>query len=199
LAELDKVAVEFDWLDLPLTARETGGWIIADNRKLLFSSTLLENYLVAFAEFGLPKKLLLVGGTGNYGNRAISISLRGWAKIEFTEDPNRYEPRRSEAILQYIHDNWYYKREDIPWFRQRLPDVRTVGVDKSGERLKPDVGDSLLKLGDEVAREWQNHEYAIHGRDWDFSLDRSPYDKDNMERALARAMSLGNNVGPSGK
>lgn len=180
--------MEFDWLDLPTQARTTGGWLIKDNRKYLYASTLLECYLVAFAEFGLPKELLLVGGTGVVRRQETSTLLRGWEKLKFVGDPNIHEPGKSEAVLQYVHDNWYFKRDEILWFQERLPDVKIVGVQKEGESVKLEVKNSeLFGLGDEAARDWQNKEYQLHGREWNSSIDGSPYSKVNMERALARA------------
>ena len=188
LAELEKVAVEFDWLDIRPDARECGGWLVIDDRRYLYYSPLLEDYLVAFAEFGLPKELLVVGGTKEVRLHEAREPFRAWKTIKFTEDPLKDEPPKSKAILQYVHDNWYDKREDSSWFRERLPDVRIVGIQKTGECLvRDDVGSlELSLLADEAAREWQKNEYDVHGREWDFSVDGSPYDKKHMEKALRK-------------
>ena len=163
-------------------------WLLVENDRLLYSSPLLENYLAAFAEFGMPKELLVVGRTAEARLQDWSRQLRGWKKIKFVEDPNVDEPRKSEAVLQYIQDSQYYQREDVSWFRGRLPDIKIVGAEKDGESSKPDWEDpELLILGDQVASEWQKKEWKVHGRDWDTSIDGFPYEKAHMENALGRA------------
>lgn len=160
-----------------------------DNHRYLFSTLLLESYLELFAEFGPPKELLVVAGNGEAPD-ITSSRLPELKKIGLSEDPYIHESRKSEGILQYIHDNWYYKREDVSWFRERLPDVKIVGVKTDAETWSfRGEGPKLLALGDETARYWQNMEYELHGREWNFDIDGSPYGRDNMNKALAGAKS----------
>ena len=187
LGELDRIAVEFDWLDLPPEAGETGGWLVGNNSKLLYSSPLLGGYLAAFAEFGRPQELLIVGRNGEGRLQQNFERLRGYESIKFVEEPKLYDVQKSKAVLKYIHDSWYYMTEDISWFRERLPDVRMATVER-GELLHMARPDSqLFASSNQIAREWQKREYDLHGRDWNFSVDGSPYDKHHMEKAMRKA------------
>ena len=135
--------------DLPPQIQETGEWLVMNNHRFLFTSPQPGNYVAAFTEFGRPKELLIVGGNGEVRLQQNSTQLKGWEKIEFVEHSNSYEPQKSEGILQYVNDNWYYMTEDVLWFRERLPDVRIVSVKKEGESLRKDQqGSQLLILAD---------------------------------------------------
>jgi hypothetical protein len=187
LAQLDRIAVEFDWLDLSSQVWANGGWFGPSNRRYLYSSSLLKTYLETFAEFGRPKELLVVGRNGEGRERDSQSRSTGWEKIEFIQDPYAYEEGRSERILQYIYDHWYYKRDDVEFYKGNPPDVKIVGVKKT-EPIWKAAGDDpkLLALGDEIARCWQKMEYELHGREWESGIDGSPYNQANMEKALAR-------------
>lgn len=139
----------------------------------------------------------MVAGNGEAPD-ITSPQLPELKRIGFSEDPYTHVSRKSEGILQYIHDNWYYKREDVSWFRKRLPAVTIVGVKTDAESWNfRRAGSKLLAKGDETARQWQIMEYNIHGREWNFDIDGSPYDQENMDKALARAKSSGHLASPN--
>ena len=121
---------------------------------------------------------------------AFSKTSNGYEAMRassFVEEPKLYDIQKFKAVLKYIHDSWYYMTEDISWFRERLPDVRMATVER-GELLQMARPDSqLFASSNQIAREWQKREYDLHGRDWNFSVDGSPYDKHHMEKAMRKA------------
>jgi hypothetical protein len=189
LAEVARVAVEFDWLDLPSEARLRGGWIVVGDRRYLHSSLQLDSYLAAFGLFGLPKEVLIVGGTrSEAGNSDSLIQATAWKTITFGRDPNINEPRKSDVVLQFMHDSLYYRRGDFAWFGGELPNIKIVSAERTGE-VSRDTQSSResLNLAVELAEEWRSKEYNLHSRAWDSEHDGCPYDKENMVAALRRA------------
>lgn len=95
-----------------------------------------------------------------------------------------YDPRSIEGVCLEGLKN----ESNDPWMKWRWPQIRCVEVVRQHETsVTPDQEMGFSELEEKVASEWKDIEYNIHGREWNWFHDDTPYNLHNMTRDLPTA------------
>lgn len=176
MALIDKVAIELNAGDLPKVLRPSS------------SSMVFNTYVHAIEMFGPPKELLLVGC--HIWNEPSYSTIVGWKGLEILEDSEDRLPTDSEEqALNFAQQTLDMDAKYIPWLAWKVPKVAPAKVKRSGRfnrGMKDIATNKILNVMATTVQQWQQDEWAIKHRTWDWDKDGSPYCLENMEVALAR-------------
>lgn len=175
MALIDRMIIELNVGDLPRVLRPSS------------SSVEFNTYVHAIEMFGPPKELLVVGS--HPWNEPSHSAIAGWEGLEIWEDLEDWLPSDSEEqVLNFAQKTLQMDAKYNPWLAWRVPKVTIAKVKRSGRfnREKDIATEKILNVITTTAQQWQQDEWAVKHRTWDWDKDGSPYCLENMKSALAK-------------
>jgi hypothetical protein len=189
LALLDRIAVHFDPLDVGALCNGAGrGFPLYDALRLM-------------GYYGVPKELLLVGGTDCLNEDGDWSSRQGFEIVDSVVDlvQPALAPQKPlnaaaivyvETVAKGMMEQHYHA--SVPWWRLRIPTVRVVCAVRQRKFLRKcdesegEIGMRLLKAGERLATAWSADIRATNERRWNCNVDGNLYYPDNMNKQMAR-------------